>query len=104
MFCSGQCEAVCNRCLNCEGVKCRGNDPTHVYNCNVGGLPDLDTGSEYVQDKIAGYFNHLLDLGVAGVRIDAAKHIHPGELSAILRKVSLSATPHLACYPSPCYQ
>jgi glycosidase len=38
---------------------------------------------------IAGYLNHLLDLGVAGVRIDAAKHINPAELRAILDKVSL---------------
>jgi alpha-amylase len=69
-------------------VNCQDSDPSHVYNCNMGGLPDLNTGSEHVQDTIAAFFNHLLDLGVAGVRIDAAKHINPAEMSSILSKVS----------------
>lgn len=33
---------------------------------------------------IAGYFNHLVDLGVAGFRVDASKHIWPEDLAAIL--------------------
>jgi hypothetical protein len=71
-------------------VSCQGSNPTHVYNCNLGGLPDLNTGVQHVQDSIAGYLNHLLELGVAGVRIDAAKHISPEELSTILDKVTFA--------------
>lgn len=32
---------------------------------------------DYVRDKVAGYFNHLIEIGVAGIRIDAAKHMWP---------------------------
>lgn len=34
-----------------------------VRNCDLSGLPDLNQGNEYVRDKIAGYLNHLTDLG-----------------------------------------
>ena len=51
------------------------------------GLTDLDGSQSYVQDKISGYFNHLIDLGVAGFRVDAAKHMWPKDLAAIQAKV-----------------
>lgn len=59
----------------------------NVTNCDMPGLPDLNTGSPSVQDKIAAYMNDLLSLGVAGFRIDAAKHISPVDLAAIKAKV-----------------
>ena len=40
-----------------------------------------------VQDKIAAYLNQLVDLGVAGIRVDASKHIDPSHLAAILNKI-----------------
>jgi alpha-amylase len=49
------------------------------------GLTDLDQRQEYVRNKIAGFFNHLIDLGVAGFRVDAAKHMWPGDILAIQR-------------------
>lgn len=58
-----------------------------VRNCQLGGLPDLDTGKEYVRTKIAEYLINLLDRGVGGFRIDAAKHMHPNDIQAILAKV-----------------
>lgn len=51
------------------------------------GLPDLNTGSEHVKSTIAAYLNDLRSLGVAGFRIDAAKHIRPDELQNILGRV-----------------
>ncbi|GAB3648421.1 carbohydrate-binding module family 20 domain-containing protein [Glycomyces tarimensis] len=62
-------------------------DRTEVQRCHLVGLNDLDTGSAYVQGRIAGYLNDLMSLGVAGFRIDAAKHIDAGELGAILSRV-----------------
>lgn len=56
---------------------------SNVTNCDMPGLPDLNTGSSYVQGKIAGYMNDLLSLGVAGFRMDAAKHISPSDLGTI---------------------
>jgi alpha-amylase len=62
-------------------------DRSEVQNCELVNLADLNTGSPKVQDRIAGYLNDLLNLGVAGFRIDAAKHIDTNELKAILGKL-----------------
>jgi alpha-amylase len=43
----------------------------------------LDQGQDYVKGKIRDYINHLISLGVAGFRVDAAKHMWPADLSAI---------------------
>jgi alpha-amylase len=58
-----------------------------VRGCELLGLADLDTGSERVRDRIAGYLTSLVDMGVKGFRIDAAKHMAPGDLDAILARV-----------------
>ena len=47
------------------------NDIFQVRDCKLVGLPDLDLGSDYVRDKIVNYLNTLIDIGVAGFRIDA---------------------------------
>jgi alpha-amylase len=59
-------------------------DLWEVQTCNLGNLPDLDTGNPAVQKKIAAYLNDLLNLGVTGFRLDAAKHISHNELGEIL--------------------
>ncbi len=60
----------------------------NVQDCELLGLADLDTGKEAVQQRIASYLLGLVRLGVAGFRIDAAKHIQPVELDAILNRVN----------------
>ena len=39
-----------------------------VRNCYLVYLNDLDGGKEYVREKIAGYFNDVVDMGVRGFR------------------------------------
>ena len=56
----------------------------NVQDCELLGLADLNTGLASVRQKIAGYLISLARLGVAGFRIDAAKHIQPVELDSIL--------------------
>lgn len=63
-------------------------DAANVQDCELLGLADLDTGSASVQQKIADYLVGLAQLGVAGFRLDAAKHIQPVELNAILGRVN----------------
>jgi alpha-amylase len=63
-------------------------DAANVQDCELVGLADLNTGSASVQQKIADYMVGLAQLGVAGFRLDAAKHIQPVELNAILSKVN----------------
>jgi alpha-amylase len=60
----------------------------NVQNCELVGLSDLNTGSDYVRGRIASYLNHLISLGVDGFRIDAAKHMAAADLSAIKSRLS----------------
>ncbi|MFJ4986509.1 carbohydrate-binding module family 20 domain-containing protein [Streptomyces sp. NPDC088732] len=60
----------------------------NVQNCELVGLADLNTGSDYVRSTIAAYLNSLISLGVDGFRIDAAKHIASGDLAAVKAKLS----------------
>ena len=61
-------------------------DSNNVWNGALYGMPDLKTESPYVQDQIATYMKTLLGWGVAGFRIDAAKHMAPADVKAILVK------------------
>jgi alpha-amylase len=62
-------------------------DADNVQRCELLGLADLDTGKERVQIRLAAYLSELLELGVRGFRLDAAKHIAAADLAAILAKV-----------------
>jgi len=55
-----------------------------VQTCELLGLSDLKTESEEVRKKIVSYLKDLLSLGVAGFRIDAAKHISAEDLKQIV--------------------
>ena len=59
------------------------NDPYNVRNCYLVGLNDLAGGKDYVRQKVADYINDLIDIGVKGFRVDAAKHMWPGDIEAI---------------------
>ncbi|HIK44824.1 MAG TPA: alpha-amylase family protein [Leptolyngbyaceae cyanobacterium M65_K2018_010] len=62
-------------------------DAVNVTQCELVGLADLDTGSDRVQRTIVNYLNELANLGMAGFRIDAAKHIPSEELGQILSQL-----------------
>lgn len=51
------------------------------------GLPDLDTGSPYVQGKLGDHLRDLRALGIDRFYIDAAKHILLSELQTMLAGV-----------------
>ena len=38
-------------------------------------MPDLNTGDDYIQERVLGLLKECVDLGVDGFRFDAAKHI-----------------------------
>ncbi|MCW2903470.1 MAG: alpha amylase catalytic region [Streptosporangiaceae bacterium] len=65
-------------------------DRWEVQNCELAGLADLKTESDYVRGKIADYLNALLDLGVDGLRIDAAKHMPSGDIAAMEQRLKRS--------------
>jgi len=62
------------------------NDAWSIRNCALLGMSDLNQGKEYVREKIAEYANDLLDIGVKGFRVDAAKHMYPGDVVAFVNK------------------
>lgn len=67
-------------------------DAANVQDCELLSLPDLNTGLTTVRQKIADYLIALARLGVAGYRIDAAKHIQQVELDDILARVNTTLT------------
>ncbi|WP_428956442.1 carbohydrate-binding module family 20 domain-containing protein [Streptomyces sp. cg35] len=74
------------------------SDQHEVQHCELLGLPDLDTAESGVRDKIVGFLNKQIDLGVDGFRVDAAKHIETGDMKAIvgaLHKTTSGETPYI---------
>jgi hypothetical protein len=59
-------------------------DRTQVQTCELVNLADLNTGKANVQKTLRTYLQNLLNIGVIGFRIDAAKHIAADDLKAIL--------------------
>jgi alpha-amylase len=68
------------------------SNATQVRNCELSSLPDLDQANSEVRDKIVDFMNHLVDLGVAGFRMDACKHMSPSDLRVIYRRVKSLST------------
>lgn len=77
-----------NSAVNC-GVDNYENEYNVQY-CDLLGMPDVCTGCNGAQQKIVDYINHLHSLGVAGIRMDAAKHQNASELQQVLNRVSPS--------------
>ncbi len=65
------------------------NDTNELVNGWIfeGGLPDLDTSSPGVRKKLNRYLMNLIAMGSDGFRIDAAIHISPDDLAAILHGI-----------------
>ncbi|KAJ8392594.1 hypothetical protein AAFF_G00074720 [Aldrovandia affinis] len=58
-------------------------DIYQVRDCRLVGLLDLAHRREHVRGKVANYMNALIDMGVAGFRVDACKHMWPEDLRTI---------------------
>lgn len=67
------------------------NDAANVQLCELVGLADLRTEDDTVRNRIAAYLIALHVEGVAGFRIDAAKHMQPRDLDAIVAQVNAAA-------------
>ena len=67
--------------------QCTVNDSSvqNVQECWLGGdLPDLRTETQKVRQIAANHLKELMSLGVAGFRVDTAKHMHANDLKAIV--------------------
>ncbi|MES3033937.1 MAG: alpha-amylase family protein [Gemmatimonadota bacterium] len=65
---------------------------SQVQGCELVGLSDLATESSSVRSTVANYLIALNALGIAGYRVDAAKHVPAADLEAILTQVNAAAT------------
>ena len=54
----------------------------------LSGLADINTGKDYVRERIATFLVTMISVGISGFRFDAAKHISPDDLAAIFAKVA----------------
>lgn len=70
------------------GIESYNSDAAQVRDCRLDGLLDLAQDKDYVRTEIANYMNHLIDIGVAGFRLDASKHMWPEDIKAILDKLN----------------
>lgn len=59
-----------------------------VRECRLSWLLDLNQGEQDVRNAISAYFNDVISIGVAGVRVDAAKSVWPQDLQAIYSATS----------------
>jgi alpha-amylase len=64
------------------------NNRWEVQNCELVSLADLNTSSNYVQETLAGYLNDLTNIGVAGFRFDASKHMSVGDIQGVMSNVN----------------
>ncbi|XP_076834577.1 amyAc_bac_euk_AmyA and Aamy_C domain-containing protein [Brachyhypopomus gauderio] len=62
-------------------------DIFQIRDCRLVSLLDLALEKDYVRGKVAQYMNKLIDIGVAGFRMDACKHMWPADLSAVYDKL-----------------
>ncbi|KAI6176962.1 nucleoprotein [Aphelenchoides bicaudatus] len=77
-------DIYCDRDISDDDYR---NSKYNVKTCRLAKLLDLDQGKGYVQDRIVDYLNSLVDLGFAGFRADAAKHMWPDDLKTIFDRV-----------------
>ena len=66
-------------------------DASNVQLCELVGLADLRTEDTAVRNRLGDYLIGLNALGVAGFRIDAAKHMHPRDVDAVVARVNDAA-------------
>lgn len=59
-------------------------DAAQVQTCELLNLADLATETPHVRATVVAYLQDLLSLGVAGFRIDAAKHLPAQDVAAIV--------------------
>ncbi|KAG8987008.1 hypothetical protein FRB94_002804 [Tulasnella sp. JGI-2019a] len=64
------------------------NNATEVQDCELDGLADLATETEYVRARLAQYINDLISLGVDGLRLDASKHMPVADIANILSRTT----------------
>lgn len=72
-----------------------------VRNCELVGLPDLNQGHSHVRKKVVEFMNRVLEIGAAGFRVDASKHMWPGDLAEIYKGLRNLSTKYFPADAQP---
>lgn len=67
---------------------------TEVRDCELVGLPDLNQSHPYVRQKVVEFMNQVIDMGIAGFRVDASKHMWPADLADMYKNLKNLSTKH----------
>lgn len=70
------------------------NHGPDLRDCQLDGLPDLNLTLPYVRGKQVAFLNRLLAHGVAGFRLEAAKHMWPRDLKALHAELDTLSAEH----------
>ncbi|CAG7733781.1 unnamed protein product, partial [Allacma fusca] len=81
-----------NECPSRSGDIDDFSDPIQVRNCRLVGLNDLNQAVPWVRDRTVDFLNKLSGYGVAGFRVDAAKHMWPGDLNIMFERLNTLPT------------
>lgn len=81
-----------NNCHTSSGSIENYGDANQVRNCKLVGLIDLNQGKSYVREQIIAYMDDCISLGVEGFRVDACKHMWPGDLEYIFGTLQNTGT------------
>lgn len=78
------------------------DNPEEVRNCELVGLHDLNQTRPCVRQKMLTFLNKLISCGVAGFRVDAAKHMWPSDLQKMFSQISyLNTSQGFDCEAEP---
>ncbi|KAI4459936.1 alpha-amylase [Holotrichia oblita] len=69
-------------------------NPSDTRDCALFQINDLNQRLDHVRGKLVDFMNHLIDLGVAGFRIDAANQMWPEDLEVIFKRLNYLNTNH----------
>jgi hypothetical protein len=65
------------------------SNATQIQFCQLSGLADLKTESDYVRQSLVDHLNDIISLGVKGFRFDAAKHVPETDLANIYSRLTI---------------
>lgn len=77
--------------LTPDGRMSDDRDPVQVRGCMLLDLADLATEENHVRERLAWHLNDLLSLGIDGFRFDAARHVAPEDVEAIVARLDRPA-------------
>ena len=63
------------------------NSADMIRNCYLMDNTDLNQANVFVRDTIVAFLNEMVDIGVAGFRLDAAMHMWPRDITGIQNRV-----------------